>query len=509
MASTKQTTMDEQLGEARTTMVERKAKFDRAFFAFEMFQVFLLLLALICGYWSCTAIIEATDKAANFEPKEARYFNVTVSCQEGDEACYQKFRTDCNRCIDENIRNDCPCDIGYIPKGGDMINRNGGGCQVHFRLAEALGLTPAEFTLVNGSADAGFHSSGNVGKIGFGDKASAAVNKALFGDSKKDVTIACPIDLGDDADCSLAESHWESYKHRDEEWEHAGPWQQSMDLYERILFMLPIWVILKMLSLDGELIDMFLRKITCGLIKDNQGRLDDLMLDFDVLKRCPGAQFVCKNTVKFFRFKLASNVLIWPLTTIGFSSKCGEHLYTKMPHPVIVELASVLVLLDGGYLLMYYLAMSCCEKIKTYRVLYLPCLAATAMSVVLQVYAVAFTGSFSFILGWNFSLAFNFTMSFSFNAFRVIFSILSVLEQLSLFVTVGKEIRKQNVEKRMDQINQSMDRAQDVASKVQTAGVKGANLLESKAKVLGARKDTEIDQIEVDVESPCPPTVAQ
>jgi len=140
---------------------------------------------------------------------------------------------------------------------------------------------------------------------------------------------------------------------------------------------------------------------------------------------------------------------------------------------------------------MYYLAMSCCEKIKTYRVLYLPCLAATAMSVVLQVYAVAFTGSFSFILGWNFSLAFNFTMSFSFNAFRVIFSILSVLEQLSLFVTVGKEIRKQNVEKRMDQINQSMDRAQDVASKVQTAGVKGANLLES--TVLSARKNNVMD----------------
>merc|ERR1719421_1749070 len=107
--------------------------------------------------------------------------------------------------------------------------------------------------------------------------------------------------------------------------------------------------------------------------------------------------------------------------------------------------------------------MSRCEKINTYRVLYLPCLAATFMSVVLQVYAVAFTGSFSFILGWNFSLAFNFTMSFSFNAFRVIFSILSVLEQLSLFVTVGKEIRKQNVEKRMDQM-------QGVADKVQTAG---------------------------------------
>jgi hypothetical protein len=299
------------------------------------------------------------------------------------------------------------------------------------------------------------------------------------------VTIACPIDLGDDADCSLAESDWEVYKDRDQEWEHAGPWQKSSDLYSRIMFFLPIWVILKLLSLDGELIDMLIRKITCGLIQNNQGRLEDLMIDFDILERFPVSRFVCASTVKFFRFKLASNVLIWPLTTIGFSSKCGEHVYTKMPHPIVVELASTLVLLDGGYLLTYYLAMSCCEKIKTYRVLYLPCLAATAMSVVLQVYAVAFTGSFSFILGWNFSLAFNFTMSFSFNVFRVIFSILSVLEQLALFVTVGKQIQKQNVEKRMDQ-------AHDVADKVQTAGVKAPNLLESRATVLG--KNTENDR---------------
>merc|ERR1711959_436290 len=132
---------------------------------------------------------------------------------------------------------------------------------------------------------------------------------------------------------------------------------------------------------------------------------------------------------------------------------------------VVWKVAFGLVLPDGGYLLLYYFATSCCEKIKTYRVLYLPFLASTAMSVVIQVYTVAFTGSFSFILGWNFSLAFNFTMSFSFNVFRVIFSILSVLEQLSLFVTIGKQIRKQNVEKTMDEV-------QDVAGKVQTAGVK-------------------------------------
>merc|ERR1711998_472127 len=136
------------------------------------------------------------------------------------------------------------------------------------------------------------------------------------------------------------------------------------------------------------------------------------------------------------------------------------------PHEVVWQVASCLVLLDGGYLLLYYFATSCCEKIKTYRVLYLPFLAATAMSIVIQVYTVAFTGSFSFILGWNFSLAFNFKMAFSFNAFGVIFSILSVLEQLSLLVMVGKQIRKQNAEQRIDEVKDAVD-------KVQNAQVKG------------------------------------
>jgi cytochrome b subunit of formate dehydrogenase len=118
------------------------------------------------------------------------------------------------------------------------------------------------------------------------------------------------------------------------------------------------------------------------------------------------------------------------------------------------------------------------------------------MSVVIQVYTVAFTGSFSFILGWNFSVAFNFTMSFSFNAFRVLFSLLSVLEQLSLFVMIGKQIRQQSAEKIMNQahnvadtVDKKMDQAHDVADKVQDAGVKGATLLES--TVLGATKNTE------------------
>jgi predicted membrane protein len=158
-----------------------------------------------------------------------------------------------------------------------------------------------------------------------------------------------------------------------------------------------------------------------------------------------------------------------------------------MPHEVVWYVASGLVLMDGGYLLLYYFATSCCENIKNSRVLYLPFLAATAMSVVIQVYTVAFTGSFSFILGWNFSLAFSFSMSFSFNAFGVIFSILSVLEQLSLFVMIGKQIRKQNAEQRIDEVKDAVD-------KVENTRVKGANLLES--TVLGAKKHTENNRAE-------------
>merc|ERR1712232_1072348 len=100
--------------------------------------------------------------------------------------------------------------------------------------------------------------------------------------------------------------------------------------------------------------------------------------------------------------------MLWPLTTIGFNSKCGGHVYSKMPHFVVWQIAMYTVCLDGTYLLVYYFTVSCCKKIKTFRILYLPFLASTAMSVLLQMFVLAFTGSALFIFGWNFSLPWTF-----------------------------------------------------------------------------------------------------
>jgi len=238
-----------------------------------------------------------------------------------------------------------------------------------------------------------------MGKVG------AKVNKVLFGafgDEKGEVTIACPIDLGEEADCSIMDEDWEAYK------EQGGGFEESGKFYLIVACLMPIWFIVKVLSLDGELIDMAIRKLTCGIIQDNHGRLDDLMIDFDCMQRCPKMQFVFKFVVKYLRFKLAANAMLWPLTTIGFNSKCGGHVYSKMPHFVVWQIAMYTVCLDGTYLLVYYFAVSCCKKIKTFRILYLPFLASTAMSVLLQMFVLAFTGSALFIFGWNFSLPWTF-----------------------------------------------------------------------------------------------------
>lgn len=489
--------VDEKLDEACTTMVKAKTWFDKITFGFEMFQVLLLVLALVFGWWCCTLMSEAASTAQEWQPRP-NDFNTTRSCNEGDVTCFQAFDKECSRCRSENWPStengrrriwqnrgtaDCEdtyCSYGIHPRGGDLIGRNGGACQVHFRVGEALGLAKgANVTVAQKEIDTGAQSSGTVAKVDFGAMLGAKINKVLFGGDKDAVTIGCPIDLGDDADCSLTDADWEVFLYPDS----GETFEDSIDFYTVVARLMPIWFIVKLLSLNGDIIDTVIRKLTCGMVRDNEGRLDDLMIDFDFLQRCPALQFICKYVVKYLRFKLAANVLLWPLTTIGFNSKCPDHVYTKMPHIMVWRVAMGTVIADGAYLLVYYFAVSCCKKIKTYRVFYLPFIATTALSIVCQVYAFAFTGSALFVFGWNFSLVFKFTMSISFNVFSLIFSILSVVEQVSLFVMIGKFLRKQDPETRRDQAKRGAEKAIDnanaVAATTRDAGVTVPNLLQS------------------------------
>jgi len=74
-------------------------------------------------------------------------------------------------------------------------------------------------------------------------------------------------------------------------------------------------------------------------------------------------------------------------------------------------------------------------------------------------------------------------MSVSFNVFRLIFSVLSVVEQVTLFVTIGKALRKQDAEKRTEQVKHVVENAVDKASAGRDQVVTGGNLLESTMKV--------------------------
>ena len=465
------TNIEETLDEARTKVVEAKTCCDKVTFVLEMFQVLLLVVAMVFGWWCCSLMLGAASSAHDWQPRPSD-FNNTRSCAHGDDVCFGEMARNYKECRDwhhqeqpNNYDGSCEYihDYSIHPRGGDMIGRTGGGCQVHFRVGEALGLAkPVNVTVAEVKVDSGMRSSGTVAKVGIGAKVGAKVNEVLFGafgDKKGDVTIACPIDLGEEADCSIVDNDWGVLKEQGEDFDSSG------DFYVYVAWGLPIWFIVKVLSLDGELIDMTIRKLTCGMVRDNTGRLDDLMIDFDCMQRCPMLQSIFKYVVKYLRFKLAANALLWPLTTIGFNSKCGGHVYTKMPHYVVWQIAVWTVCLDGAYLLVYYFAVSCCKEIKTYRIFYLPFLASTAMSVLLQMFVLAFTGSALFIFGWNFSLAFDFSMSVSFNVFRVMFSVLSVVEQVSLFVTIGKALRKQNVEKKTAQETHVCD-AREAAVKI-------------------------------------------
>jgi hypothetical protein len=224
---------------------------------------------------------------------------------------------------------------------------------------------------------------------------------------------------------------------------------------------MPIWLLLKLVSLNADYVDALMRKITCGMIGDNTGLLDDLMLDFDIFKRCPILQFVCKTVVKYFRFKLVSNIVLWPLTTLGINSKCSDHAYTKMPHHKIWWIMLVVVGLDGLYLLAYYFATCCCKTVKTWRILYLPFVGITMFNIFALICCTMFTNSLTFAFGWNLSLVFSFKMSFTFSLFQVFFCVLSIIEQIALIGTIFRKIRQQDPEAKVDQMKGKVDESMD------------------------------------------------
>lgn len=466
-------TADEHFDHVGKKVGEAKRRCDKVALVVEVFQLAMIILLVILGWVCCFTIIDAAsnaDATVDYSQYAADFTDRANQCRENDEVCKEQVTAKCRQHV-ENVNNEQSCNnrlndpdfrpYDYKPHAGSIIARNGGGCQAHYLLGTALGWAKgAEATLTNMTINTGVKSKKDLGSVSFGGLRAVFLSSVGTNDP---VTIKCPIDAGDQADCSLLHADWETAKRpwTDDYGELGARHEDTSDIYKTMAAFMPIWLLLKLVSLNADYVDALMRKITCGMIGDNTGLLDDLMLDFDIFKRCPILQFICKTIVKYFRFKLVSNIILWPLTTLGVNSKCSDHAYTKMPHHKIWWIMLAVVTFDGLYLLAYYFATCCCKTVKTWRILYLPFVGITVFNIFALFSCTMFTNSLTFAFGWNFSLVFSFKMSLTFSMFQMFFCVLSIIEQVSLIGTIFRKIRKQDPEAKVDQMKAKVDEGMD------------------------------------------------
>lgn len=255
--------------------------------------------------------------------------------------------------------------------------------------------------------------------------------------AKKDITVAeyketiasggvndeweniCPANSAYTGDCRyFTKDTWDTQP--DSENHNTTYW-----LFMGAAMLMPFWAVMKFVSLDAHIVDKILNLIFC--CKDSKDLFPDLMLDFDWCGSCPKFQKQLQHAAMYLRFKIASNVLLWPLTTLAYNANCPSHLFNAMPEVNMYLTLCILALADLFYLLLLYIVCMCCPSVKTCKVIYLPFWVPLGFSFAGAV-IVLMEASFTVILGFRFSLAFNIDVSFSLGMFTGWFMVLSFIE---------------------------------------------------------------------------------
>jgi len=188
-------------------------------------------------------------------------------------------------------------------------------------------------------------------------------------------------------------------------------------------------------------VDLLIGKLCCCCCgkSDLEGRTQSLMLSFSFLQNYSKAQTVVKEVVKYLRFKIASNTMLWPLTTLGYNATCPNHLFTRMPGLVMYYVLVASAAMDLSYLLVLYLIAARKPGLKDCRILFLPFLGSTVCAL-LGAIVVLVKSNWSVIFGFNWDLSWSFEMSFGFGMFQVFNWLLSCMEIVSLVVKIGKAV---------------------------------------------------------------------
>merc|ERR1719408_739498 len=97
-----------------------------------------------------------------------------------------------------------------------------------------------------------------------------------------------------------------------------------------------------------------------------KGRSDKLLLNFAFLgssNKAKVAENALKEFSKYFRFKVASNTLMWPITTLAAVEKCPAHLFTELPGLFFYYILSAVATCDLLYTVVFYVCFAGAEEV--------------------------------------------------------------------------------------------------------------------------------------------------
>merc|ERR1719454_1194653 len=85
-----------------------------------------------------------------------------------------------------------------------------------------------------------------------------------------------------------------------------------------------------------------------------------------------------KEASRHFRFKVASNTLLWPITTLASVEKCPAHLFTELPGLFFYYILSAFAICDLVYTIVFYVCFAGAEEVTgCKRLLYAPMFCST------------------------------------------------------------------------------------------------------------------------------------
>jgi len=351
-----------------------------------------------------------------------------------DPAMCSNCDSDCAHCNSTTCRR-CDMDLTYSPleeangvHPGDMVvsradSQGMSACQLHFNVNLNLGWSKRRHEVFQASVDSGVSARSQI--------ARATIN----GNSARSV---CPSAKDFDGDCSyLSAQQWDVKLEEGRFYSHT--------LFTTASLLMPFWFMMKMISLEPALVDFVWGKMTCGRMK-TEGRSDKLLIDVAILGSSNFARVAAmamKEFSKYFRFKIASNTLLWPITTLASVEKCPAHLFTELPGLYFYYFLSACAVSDLLYSLVFYICFAGADEVAAgrRRLLYTPMVCSTGAALVGFLVVLA-KSSWSIIFGFNVSFGFKFDVSAELGTFFLFYLLLSLLELTNTMVNIARKVLK-------------------------------------------------------------------